>query len=118
MGRFNEKLKAEAASLGETSTEFEMAGEKITLTARPLTPKDMMMVTRDHPNFQSSPNMEGMVDLLIHKARYDDAPAFDKADKPFLMRLPVDKIGAAFAGLFGSQLEADGEDEVEKKKGN
>lgn len=120
MGVLLEDLKAELASITETTAEFEVNGRKVTLVAKPLTPADMTEITKRHRDFVSNPNMEGMIDLLIRKARIDgqSTKAFDAADKPFLMKLPTTKIGDLFTTLFGEQLEKDADEEIEAHKGN
>lgn len=120
MGILNEDLQAEVAKVAETSTELVLNSKTYVLVSKPITPLDMQAITRVHRDFASNPNMEGMVDLLIRKARIEGAngPAFDKTDKPFLMRLSTNIIGEIFRNLFGDQLDVDADEDIEEKKGN
>lgn len=121
MGKFNELLKATVAEQPDSSTQLTLAGDKVvSLVAKPLRPIDLTNIKRQHPDFMSNPTLEGMVDLIIAKARdrEDDAQAFDARDKPFLMRMDSTVITKAFGDLFGAQLEVVADEEIEKKKGN
>ena len=64
--------------------------------------------------------MDGMVDLIILKAKdpADGLRAFDKGDKPILMKLATDKVGEIFAALFGKQLVEDDDEKFEARVGN
>ncbi len=109
MGAFTEDLKAEVSSTPYTTGTMELNGKTVKLAAKPLTALDMVAIKRAHPDFGSNPTLEGMVDLLIRKAQAGDedgGAAFDKADKPFLMRLNMNVIGGIFGELFGQQMEA------------
>lgn len=117
MGRFSDALRAEVSSYVGSTWTGELGGQTITLTATPLTPRDMTVVRRQHPDFQVNPSLAGMVDLLVMKA-LDDAgeKAFDLTDKPFLLRTSATKIGEIFGGLFGAQFEAEDEERFEERK--
>lgn len=119
MGRFSDAVRNEISSYAGSTWTGELGGQKITLTATPITPKDMSVIRRAHPDFQTNPSLPGMLDLIILKAR-DDAgeAAFDLADKPFLMRMSATKVGEIFGGLFGSQFEAEDEQGFEDRKKN
>lgn len=119
MGRFSDALKAEISSYAGSSWTGELGGQQITLTATPITPKDMSVIRRTHPDFQTNPSLPGMLDLIILKARDDSGEAaFDLTDKPFLMRISASKVGEIFGGLFGSQFEAEDEQGFEDRKKN
>jgi hypothetical protein len=75
---------------------------------------DMTQISRKHPNFAQAPSLEGMVDLLILKSRdAGDNTAFDKTDKPLLMRCGTTKIGDIFSGLFGDQMDEYTEEDLD-----
>lgn len=120
MGVFSQDLKNEVASTPETRWEGLLGSREVVLIAKPLSPLDLKYVTGRHREFMSNPNMEGMVDLLIHKTRTttQEGPAFDASDKPMLMRMATTKISGIFQALFGDQLEANADEEIEKHKGN
>lgn len=107
MGKFSKALKSEIASYEDAEWTGKLGTVELTLTARPLTPADITLIERKHPGFAGSPTLEGMVDLLIHKARdaEDDTKAFDKADKTLLMNVETGKIGEIFGELFGDQMD-------------
>lgn len=120
MGALTELLKATLSSTPYTTANLELDGMVKVLAAKPLTPMDMVSIKRAHPDFGTNPTLEGMVDLLIIKARLDDAEgqrAFDKVDKPLLMRLDMNLIGQVFGDLFSKQMAAaNDEDTVSEKK--
>lgn len=120
MGLFSQDLKEEVAGIQETRWEGVFGSREVVLLAKPLNPLDLKHVTNRHREFMSNPNMEGMIDLLIHKARttLQEGPAFDASDKAMLMRMPTTKISEIFQALFGDQLEANADEEIEKHKGN
>ena len=108
------QVNAEADTLA--STELVLGGQSVTLKASALTAQDMTVLKRKHPDFMSNPSMEGMVDLLIRKARLADGEkAFTLEHKPLLMRLALNLVSGAFGELFGEQLVAD---EPEVLEGN
>ncbi len=117
MGRFSDALKAEVSSYADSVWTGELGGTTVTLTATPLTPKDMTAIRRQHPDFQMNPSLAGMVDLILMKARDESGEkAFDLTDKPFLLRVSASKIGEIFGGLFGAQFEAEDEQGFEERK--
>ena len=121
MGKFNELLKATVAEQPDSSSELVLAGGHIvSLVAKPLRPLDLTNIKRQHPDFMSNPTLEGMVDLIVAKARdaEDGNLAFDVRDKPLLMRMDSVAITKVFGDLFGAQLEVVADDEVNTKKGN
>lgn len=119
MGRFSDAIRAEVSSYVDSVWTGELGGSQVTLTATPITPKDMTVIRRQHPDFQVNPSLAGMVDLIMMKAR-DEAgeKAFDLTDKPFMLRVSATKIGEIFGGLFGSQFEAEDEQGFEDRKKN
>lgn len=117
MGRFSENLKNEISSYVDASWSGELGGQQITLTAAPLSTKDMTFIRRQHPDFQVNPSLAGMIDLIMLKAHdVDGVKAFDLTDKPFLLRVSATKVGEIFGGLFGGQFEPDDEDGFEERK--
>ena len=103
-------IAAEVASYEDTEWTGQIGGETVTLTSSPLTGADMTFVTRRHPNFLSSPTFEGMVELLVRKARTEKGDhAFSVKDKPVLMRFNTDKIAEMFGALFEGQFDDDDE---------
>lgn len=122
MGIYLEDLKSEVSNIPLTSGSLTINEKTIALVAKPLTANDMVSIKRAHPDFGTNPSIDGMIDLIILKARPEndqDTRAFDKADKPFLMRLSMNVIGTLFGELFGSQMEAaNSEDTVSEKKPN
>ncbi len=117
MGRFSDALRAEVSSYVGTAWTGELGGQTITLTATPLTPRDMTAVRRQHPDFQVNPSLAGMVDLILIKAMDDTGEkAFDLTDKPILLRTSASKIGEIFGGLFGAQFESEDEQGFEERK--
>jgi hypothetical protein len=111
-------LKAAVASSGDTKTTMMLGPDlsvAVTIYASPLTPNDLKFIARRHPNFMMQPSMEGMVDLIIQKARDDSGQkVFNLENKPDLMRLNSNIITGAFGELFGEQLSSD-EDEGARK---
>lgn len=120
MGVFTEVLQAHLSTTQFTQATMELGDKVITLAAKPLTAADMMAIKRAHPDFGNNPTLEGMVDLLILKARVEDGDgqkAFDKADKPFLLRLDMNLIGNVFGDLFSKQMAATSDEStVDEKK--
>lgn len=120
MGKFSDALRDEVS--GHSDTEWTGTLGKmddVKLVSGPLTPNDITRISRVHPNFAQSPNMEGMVDLLILKCRDDDdQKAFDKGDKPLLMRMGTNKVAEIFQALFASQLVDDDDEAFEDRVKN
>jgi hypothetical protein len=109
MGQFRDALKAEVDSLSEQHrATIKIGNQEITLTARPLTGIDMDFVTKKHKGFVENPTMEGLVDLIIRKAKTEEGnKAFDVGDKPYLLRMDVEKINELYATLFNIEPEGD-----------
>lgn len=118
MGKFSDALLEEAKSYKDTEWSGTIGTKEVTLTARPLTPADMQAIARVHPNFTMNPSMEGMVDLIILKARADGEKAFDKGDRMLLMKFNTNKIGEIFKALFGNQMTEDDEEAFEDRVKN
>ena len=117
MGRFSDNLRNEISSYVDTTWTGELGGQMITLSATPVSTKDMTFIRRQHPDFQVNPSLAGMVDLIMLKARDTEGnKAFDLTDKPFLLRISANKIGEIFGGLFGDQFEPDDEAGFEERK--
>lgn len=114
MGRFSDALKAEVGSYDDSEWQGQLGGHEVTLVTQPINSKDISEISRKHPNFTVAPSPEAMVDLMILKCRDENGTkAFDRGDKPFLMRVKTDKIGEIFGELFGGQLDEYTEDDVE-----
>ena len=119
MGKFSDALRAEVSSYGETEWNGQLGGVDVKLMSKPITSADMTRIGRAHPDFTRSPNMEGMVDLLIIKATDDNGDkAFDKGDKPMLMRIGTNRIGEIFHALFADQLVEDDDEKFEERVKN
>lgn len=117
MGRFSDNLRNEVSSYANSVWIGELGGTPVTLTATPLTPRDMTQIRRQHPDFQVNPSLAGMVDLLLMKTMDETGEkAFDLTDKPFLLRVSATKIGEIFGGLFGAQFEAEDETGFDERK--
>lgn len=121
MGKFNELLKATVSEQADSTSELILSGGTVVnLIAKPLRPADFVPLKRNHPDFVSNPTPEGMVELIIAKARdaADDTPAFDVRDRAFLMRMDTVVIGRIFSDLFGGQMTKAADDEIKEKVGN
>lgn len=115
-------LKAEAAAMQETFSEVPLKqGGVLKLTSLPLRPIDMQKVGKRHPGFLQNITLEGMISLLIDKARLTETgePAFTEEHRPMLMRQTNDFVSKAFGDLFGEQLEElrGDEDDKDVRKG-
>lgn len=116
MGSLAKLIEAEVASYDNTSWTGKLGGEDVTLVSLPLTSSDMVRITKKYPAFMSSPNLEGMVDLIILKARDKNGEkAFDLIDRPVLMRVATSKIGEIFGTLFAEQITEDTEENHEAR---
>ena len=113
-------LKAAVASSGDTKTIMMLGPDlsvPVTIYATPLTPNDLKIVGKKHPNFMMQPTMEGMVDLIIQKARdVNGERLFTLEHRPDLMRLNSNTITGAFGELFGEQLTRDDDEDARKGK--
>lgn len=120
MGKFSDALMNEVKSYRETEWFGKLGSKEVTLSARPLTPADITTISRNHPNFLQSMSLEGMVDLIILKAHdaTDGQKAFDRGDKPLLMKIETTRVGEIFQALFGSQLKEDDEEKFEERVKN
>lgn len=113
-------LRAEIGDYEGNTAEIELGGDIVTLRAKPLTGLDITDIRRRHPDFTVNPSPEGMVDMIIRKARLEDGvtPAFTIKHKPLLQRLRVDKVAKVFADLFGDQMEDQTEEMQEERRKN
>lgn len=119
MGKYADALIEEAKSYKDTEWKGTLGTLEVTLAARPITPADMSAIARAHPDFARSPTMDGMIDLIILKAREPDGSrSFDKGDKPLLTKVGTNKVGEIFSALFGNQMVEDTEEEFEERVGN
>ena len=111
-------LKTAVASTDDTKTVMVLGGTPVTLHASPLTANDLKIIGRKHPDFMLRPNVEGMVDLLILKAKDDNGEkVFTLEHKPLLMRLSTNITTGAFGDLFGEQLVSEDDDAQDARKG-
>lgn len=109
-------LNAAIAETAESESTMILAGTEVKLFASALTPNDMKIISREHPNFMMNPTMAGMVSLIILKARGSDGQKlFTLEHKPLLMRLSSALITGVFGELFGEQMTPEDE---ETRKGN
>lgn len=114
MGMFSDALRSEVGSYDDTEWRGRLGTHDVHLFAKPLTSADFSQVSRKHPDFMSNPTPEGMVDMLILKCRGEnDVKAFDRGDKPVLMRVNTNVLGEIFAALFGTQLDEYTEDDLD-----
>lgn len=119
MGKFSDALKAEIGSYADTEWRGTLGGLDVVIVSKPMTPNDIMRIDRLHPNFAQSPKIDGMVDMIILKATDENGDkAFDKTDKPLLMRCGTNKIGEIFAALFSSQMVEQTDEEFEESVKN
>jgi hypothetical protein len=119
MGRFSDDIRDEISSYGETEWKGTLGKREITLTSRPITPADMQRISRAHPRFTSEPTLEGMIDLIILKVTDENGErAFDRGDKPMMMRMGSNKIGEIFAALYATQLVQDDDESFEERVKN
>ena len=114
-------LKGAIAATDDTSaTMIAPGGGELKLVARPLTPQDVKMIAKDHPNFIMAPTPEAMVSLIILKARLTNGEkAFTLEHKRPLMDQQMSMITKAFGDLFGEQMEELqlDEDSLDARKG-
>ena len=119
MGQFDDLLLAETKSYDDTKWTGNLGAKEVTLFSRPLTGADMSAITRAHPDFMKTFSMDGMVDLIIMKARAPNGEkAFDKGNRPMLMKFKTDKIGEIFSALYGNQIAEDDDEKFEERVGN
>jgi hypothetical protein len=112
MGIFSDAIRNEVSSYADSEWTGTLGKNTVTIYSKPLTPADLARLGPKHAGFMSSPTLEGMVDLIILKARDGHSnPAFDKGDKPVMMRFNTNKIGEIFGALFGEQIEMLNEDD-------
>jgi ribosomal protein L12E/L44/L45/RPP1/RPP2 len=112
MARFNELLRRHASEAIRNTVTVDIADQSVTLYAKPLTGHDLDRIMARHKNFATAPTLSAVVDLLIMKVEDESGdPAFDAADKPFLLKMPVDWVNRVRSGLFPEQ-DADLSDEA------
>jgi precorrin-4 methylase len=117
MGVFSDAVKSEASSYADSEWTGTLGTATVTIYAKPLTPADLARLGPKHAGFVNSPTLEGMVDLIIAKARDGhNVLAFDKGDKPLMMRWNTNKVGEIFAALFGEQMETLNEDDAAQEE--
>lgn len=121
MAKFSNLVSAEAGGYVETEWQGKLGGTEVRLLSKPLTPNDFEYVSRrtKNPNFMNSPTTEGMVELIIRKAKSEDGEAaFSIGDKTVMMHWRADLIGEIFQGLFADSLVAETEEDFEDRVKN
>jgi hypothetical protein len=113
MGALSDAVRSESNSYTDSEWSGNLGTVAVTIYAKPLTPADLARLGPKHAGFVNNPSLEGMVDLIILKARDgNNLAAFDKGDKPLMMRWNTNKVGEIFAALFGEQMETLNEDDA------
>lgn len=118
MAKFSHLVAEEARSYDDTEWSGKIGGEDITLFAKPLTGSDFEYAAKrtKNPGFANSPTLDGMVELIIRKAKADDGNrAFDLGDKTVMMAWNVELTGEIFRGLFGDALVAETDEDFEDR---
>lgn len=112
-------IESEIGSYQNTTAEIELMGQVVKIQSKPLTGADLQFITRKHPGFMNNPDPEGIVDMLIRKARGDDGKKmFTVEHKNTLLLVRSDKLLRLFADLFKSQIEEVSEEDAEARVGN
>jgi len=110
-----------SASDDRGSWTGDVAGEEVTLYAKPLCPKDHEYVRKKgYPDFMTNMPIGAMVHIIAFKAETEDGKKVFKpnAHVPILMRMGQDKIGDIFGELFRDQLDEEDEAKFEERVGN
>jgi hypothetical protein len=114
-------IKREIASTDRNSWTGEVAGETVTLYAKPFTPAHTKHLrAKGIPDFVSNPSPEGMVEIIVQFSEFESGErAFPKPGvaTPVVMRWGMDKISEIFSDLFGMEFSED-DDDVEDRVGN
>lgn len=119
MARFNELLRRATSEVERRSATVEIAGESVTLFAKPLTGADLDRIMARHKSFATAPTLAAVIDLLIMKVEDDSgARAFDVADKPFLLNMPVHWVNKLRGDLFPDQDVDLSDEAIEGEMGN
>lgn len=119
MGQFNDALRQHTAAPERHTVKVALADKEVELFAAPLTGSDLDRLMKRHPNFGTAPTVTATVDLLIAKVQTEAGdPAFDLADKPFLLKMPLDWINKVRSKLFPEQDVDLTEEGVETEVGN
>lgn len=119
MGQFIDALRQHVAAPERNSVKTRIADRDVELFAAPLTGADLDRLMKRHPNFASAPTVTATVDLLIAKCQTESGdPAFDIADKPFLLKMPLEWVNSVRAKLFPEQDADLSEDAVDTEVGN
>ena len=115
----NAWLKNAIAATDDTEATLTAPnGEVLKVWASPLTPNDLKFISRKHPNFMLQPSMEGMVDLIIAKAKDENGQkAFTLEHNASLMRLSSNIVTGAFGDLFGEQMTTEDDEAQDARKG-
>ena len=111
-------LNAAVAETADSESTMILAGTEVKLFSGPLTPNDMKIIGKRHPNFMMAPTMEGMVDLIILKARdANGQKMFTLEHRALLMRLPSSIVTGVFGELFGEQMTPETDEDQDNRKG-
>lgn len=106
MGLFSDAVRSEVGSYDNSEWSGIFGETPVTIYAKPLTAADFMRLGAKHAGFMTQPSLEGMVDLIIMKAKdANGVTAFDKGDKPIMLHMASNRIGEIFGALFGEQME-------------
>jgi hypothetical protein len=104
MGQFISALREHVATPDRNSVKVKIGAQEVSLYATPLTGTDLDRLMKRHPNFASAPTVTATVDLLIAKCQTEAGDlAFDLADKPLLLKMPLEWINGVRAKLFPEQ---------------
>lgn len=111
MSKIAERIKERTSRLQSIEVlEWGEEGVPEKVFFGPLLTKELHNIQRKHPNFTTNASFEGMVDLIIAKAKNADGEKmFDLGDKPVLMREEVRVIsevaGAMLSGTNAEEFE-------------
>lgn len=104
MSKLRERIAANRASRERSMVAVDAwgeAGEALSIYAGSISGHDIDRMVRKHPNFLSSPNMEAMVDMIIHKAEDENGEKlFTLEDKQPMLGEPFELIATVFGSIF------------------
>jgi hypothetical protein len=81
--------------------EWGEDGKPLAIYAGAITGHDVDRMVRKHPNFLSSPSMEAMSDMIIHKAEDENGEKlFTLEDKQPMLGEPFELIATVFGSIF------------------
>lgn len=104
MGLLKAALQQHVAAPERASVKTKIGDVDVELFAKPLTGHDLDRLMKRHPNFSTAPTIGATVDLLIQKCETEAGDAaFDLADKPLLLQMPLNWLNHVRASLFPDQ---------------